>query len=455
MSVREINRYPELRTDRGVNRIIHYINTGNVPAGTQNILRYVQKYGPNSRFNVVNNDLFVQIDANHNIRVSRPTERDQIMQAIYNDEERGLGLGLGQFFRQVSSQSLNISKEDTDEFLKKQGNYQVLKPTFKQINKPIRSRGVNHIWSIDLIDMRAYNAIGNLQNKYIFSCVDLHSGKVWARAITNNKNDDDFPTLRDTFMDICNEAGTNPRIVKVDSEFAKGSIMTWFRQQNIKVIKSRSHVPTDNSVVERYNREIRKKIKSGFVRHNNLLWAPHLQTYVRNINNQKKIGENETPQEQWANGFNAPIPPAIPNAQIVQNRLQPRLTFRLRDIVRIQFYAINNKTRAREKNNIENKKNVVVFTPEVYKIFRLYGVGPTQQYALKKIHIPNVQPTATGQDEIIYNDDGFHYKRFYKSDLLKVGTRNVNNIIHSSLNPGTNASVLRRINKIEGHIDVV
>ena len=45
--------------------------------------------------------------------------------------------------------------------------------------------------------------------------------------------------------------------------------------------------------------------------------------------------------------------------------------------------------------------------------------------------------------------------KFYGSDLLKVGTRNPATIIHSSINPQTNASALRRINKIKGRIEVI
>ena len=455
MSVKQINNYPELRTNAGINRIINYKNTNVVPAGTQNIARYVQKYGPNTGFNVINNDLFFQLNPTTNLQVCRPTERDQVLQAIYDDEEKGLGLGLGQFFRQVSSAFLNIHKYHTDEFLSSQGDYQLTKPTFKHINKPIRSRGVNQIWSIDLIDMKAYSGPINNNRKYIFSCVDLYSGKVWARAISSRNNKANRHVLRTAFESICTEATVRPRIVKSDSEFAEGDIMDWFRQHNIKVIKSRSHVPTDNAVVERYNREIRKKIKAGFIRHNNVAWVAHLQTYVKNINNQKKLGEEYTPEDKWANGFNAPMAPMAPAGQIAQNRIQIRTNFRVRDIVRIKLYTVNNKTRAREKNGIESKKNVVNFTPEVYKVFRTYGVGQNKKYAVKKINIPNIQPTATGQDEIIFAPDGIHYMKFYGSDLQSVGTRTIADVIHTSLNPQTNASALRRINKIRGPIEVI
>ena len=48
-----------------------------------------------------------------------------------------------------------------------------------------------------------------------------------------------------------------------------------------------SYKPT-NGLAERMNREIKKKIKAGFVRNNNLEWVSHLQTYCDNINNQRQ-----------------------------------------------------------------------------------------------------------------------------------------------------------------------
>jgi hypothetical protein len=276
---------------------------------------------------------------------------------------------------------------------------------------------------------------------------------VFARAISNRENNDNNHTLTDTFDNICQTAQTTPRIVKCDSEFAQGHIMDYFRTHNIKVIKSRSHVPTDNAVVERYNREIRKKIRAGFVKRNNFAWVAHLDDYIENINNQKKTGENESPNEKWVAGYVAPVNPQ-PVAAIRRNNIHKDVNFRVNDVVRIKLYSINNKTRAREKNGMEASKNVINFTPEVYKIYRIYGNGATRKYAVKRLNIPNIQPTVTGIDEIIYEDDGFHYKKFFGSDLLKVGTRNRDNVNHTSIFPQTNTRALR-INKIKGNIDVI
>ena len=50
------------------------------------------------------------------------------------------------------------------------------------------------------------------------------------------------------------------------------------------------------------NQELRKKIRDGFVRRNNLEWVEHLQTYVDNINNQIPEGQKHSPNEIWTLG---------------------------------------------------------------------------------------------------------------------------------------------------------
>ena len=45
------------------------------------------------------------------------------MQEIYDDIRRSLRVGLGSFYHQITLSHLNISKQMTDAFLKKQGDY--------------------------------------------------------------------------------------------------------------------------------------------------------------------------------------------------------------------------------------------------------------------------------------------------------------------------------------------
>ena len=57
--------------------------------------------------------------------VVRPQDKDKILDSIYNDIKLGLGIGINQFFYQVSRLYLNISRAYTTDFLKRQGNFQI------------------------------------------------------------------------------------------------------------------------------------------------------------------------------------------------------------------------------------------------------------------------------------------------------------------------------------------
>jgi len=440
-TIRQINNYPELRTVIRFNRIIQYLNTGVIHPTIQNQNRYIEKYGPNSGFIMNNNDFFFHPNNNINLEVVRPDQKDIKLQLIFDDEERGLGVGLTQFFRQVCQTYLNINKTDSDNFLKKQGDYQLGRTPIKKVNKPIRSQGINQIWSIDLVDMTAYNMPAvNHNYKYIFSCIDLFTGKYFARPIFNRNNNINQTSLTDALDNICTVNNTWPSIIKCDGEFAVGNIREYMIQHQIKIIKSRSHVPTDNSICERINREIRKKIRAGFIRHNDFAWVDHLQIYVNNINNQKKDGQDMTPNQMWVQGYDRNNNVAQP-ARLMAN--QPQRRYRLNDLVRISLYAIDNKTRQRKKQHMETYKTAIFYTPEIYRIFRTYNRGVVRRYALIKPHIQNVQENPNDQDLILMADDNIHYEKFYSSDLLSVETRNINDIVHPSVFPQTTTRALR------------
>ena len=127
----------------------------------------------------------------------------------------------------------------------------------------------------------------------------MEIGKVFAQAITNNQNSQATPTLANAITAICADAFTHPHVIQGDSEFAGGDFRSWCAQNNVQFIRSTSYTPTSNEKVERANREMRKKIKAGLIHNNNLIWRPHLQKYVMNINNQQNSRTKLTPNQLW------------------------------------------------------------------------------------------------------------------------------------------------------------
>jgi transposase InsO family protein len=82
-------------------------------------------------------------------------------------------------------------------------------------------------------------------------------------------------------------------------EFTNNDLNQFCKDHKIIHRVAQSYKPTTNGLTERMNREIRKKIKAGFIRNNNLEWFSHLQTYCDNINNQRQSTTGYKPIELW------------------------------------------------------------------------------------------------------------------------------------------------------------
>jgi len=410
---------------------------------------YDKKFGDESGFQVRDNKLYYNPNENINLEVIKPINRVEKIQEIYDDIQRGLGVGLGSFYHQITLSYLNIPKQMTDSFLKKQGDYIVGRVPHKLVNKPITSKVCNERWGIDLIDMEAYyNPRVNGQNKYILTAVDYFSGRVFARPLLNRNNNNANPTLSNALNDICvNEAHTFPHIIQGDSEFAKGALLLWCQNNRITLIKTTSYTPNSNGKIERINREVRKKIKAGFVRNNNLSWSANLQDYIKNINNQQNSRNKLSPNQLWMEGYN----PHPDNHQVVDNpRLNDNMNiqdrqdynetkilsrakklvslgktpvFNVGDFVRIKLLVLNNDMRKARELNMGWNKIAVHYTPQIYQIVQAFhhprNFVRRDEYTLRNVSCGRI--IMSGNPQL----PGALPKKFFANDLIKTPIENV------------------------------
>jgi hypothetical protein len=356
--LRKLNNYPEFKTNAGINSIMVFIQSNNNARIFPNNIhtnrkkqRYNEKYNGNSGFVVQNATLFYRKpNLGIDLEVVYPNEKQQKISSIYNDVTKGLGTGLSQFYQQVSMKYLNIKKEDTDTFLRKQGDYVVTRLPRKQINAPIIAKIPNERWGIDLIDMSSYTENNENSPKWILSVVDYYSSKVFARHMPNKS----LVTIKSKMEDICQTNNTYPRILQADGEFHAGNpnqanvLERWCDEHNIEFVKTLSYTPTSNGKIERMNREIRKKIRAGFVRNNNNAWADQLQDYIDNINSQQIARTRHTPNALWAPGYD--------NANV--NRRNPFLNVNNNGRVEVNIPRRNDNMTAVDMRNIQQAKQI-------------------------------------------------------------------------------------------------
>ena len=149
--LRKLSLYPEFKTNDGIDGIINYITS--IEKGfellypktlnTRQMNRYDEKFS--NDFITTNNELFyaprINNDKNNKFSITmlvvRPQDKDEILDSIYNDIKLGLGVGINQFYYQVSRLYLNITRAYATDFLKRHGNYQIALHYHNPVNKPI------------------------------------------------------------------------------------------------------------------------------------------------------------------------------------------------------------------------------------------------------------------------------------------------------------------------------
>ena len=408
-----INAYPEFRTQAGIDAVRTAVANNAPPAGTpRQQARFTAKF-LNGHWVVANlppaqagvaghgaNRLFYRPTPAINLLLAYPDERQVFITRIYDDRTRGYGVGLQAFFSQIALTYTNIQKQYTDAFLKSHGNYQLQKTYHKRIISPIVAQTSNERWGIDLIDM-SFGSPANRTNRFILTVVDYFSGYVWARAITNKT----ALTIRNQLQNIVDTApprgsgGTYPSILQSDNgaEFQNNILTTWATANHINHIYTKSYDPTSNGKVERANREIRKKIRTGNIRNNNFEWLQHLPAYIENINNQINARSKMNAVGLWRQGH-APAHPVAQVAPLNNNSTQQEKemlqsqylhnrsvkwqhgtmpSFNVGDNVRVNVASLSSDYRKAIKEHTTNKLKIH-WSPVVSSIAQVYPPTPTR-----------------------------------------------------------------------------
>ena len=156
--------------------------------------------------------------------------------------------------------------------------------------------------------MTNYPPTGNHNMRYILTVIDYFSGKVWAQRVPNRNNNAASHTLSDEFEDIIqNETHMYPNSLICDSEFATGYFRFYLMSHHIQIRKALSFSPKTVGKVESHNKIVRTKIKAYLVRTNAVIWHPHLQDFIANINSQQQSTTKRTKNQIWSPGKNPPI----------------------------------------------------------------------------------------------------------------------------------------------------
>ena len=465
-NLKQVNAYPEFQTAAGINQVRQAVIANAPPAGltVAETNRFTQKF-LNGEWIVVaippnkqgvpghpNRRLKYRPVQEINLLVAYPDERVAFMDKIWKDRTRGYGLGLQAFYSQVSMSHLNIQKIYTDEFLTSQGNYQIQKtPIRKPVISPIVAKAANERWGMDLIDM-SFGPSAHRTDRFILTVVDFFSGYVWARRMLDRSALTTVNTLNDiiTTAPPQGSGGTTPHIIQSDhgGEFDNDTMRQFAANQinPIRLILTTSYHPRSNGKVERMNREIRKKIKAGFIRQNDNNWnVAMLRDYVKNINSQANQKSKMTATQLWTAGYNPPNAgplPAIPALANGNNQAQRNLinrqyqnvraarlthgalpTFAVGDLVRVSMFLLSREYRKKYKEHMGTNKFAVHWSPVISRVVRVY---PRTHRRLRELYGITVgdttgNPPPAGQTAILRK--GTYPYQFSGNQLTQAGSR--------------------------------
>ena len=348
-------------------------------------------------------------------------EIEALLTNLYENDVNMLAKGIKNVYKYVSSQYMNITRQEVENFLTKQKEFQLSGNVKQVVNKPIIEKKPNARWQIDLIDMENYKG-SNRGKIYILNCVDVFSRKLWLRALRNKASQ----TTADALQSILDEVQVTPSVVQTDggTEF-KDAFDTLLKTRHIFHLVNPAYTPNENAIVERSNREVRKVIRTLMLADSNFVWYDKLDIVENHRNNAYNETIKTTPNTIWSPD-KLPIDPdeetgdntklvarvnAIKSAIQKIKKYKQKDDFKVGDIVRVKMSSIFNYVRDVVKSK-NTKQLVVTYTPSTFEIIRKIkktGVLERNKYLL-----------LNSKGEFVRKKDGKGRKNFYASDLVLV-----------------------------------
>ena len=428
--MRTLNAYPEWHTKEKIDGIIEYVTKRrtkddnwypNYVKTTRQERTFTDKFSKD--WVVDDKRLFYNPSERLKIMVPYPDERQEMMEKLYKDQEKGAGLGLKAFYSQVCKYYLGITRKETNAFLRSRGNYHVSRDYKKRdYNRPVLSKTPNERWGLDLIDMTTYsndhkrdgkvipNEVAKYHNekgeyKYIMTIVDYFSKYVWARGLMSKSADEVLRVLKDIIKSPGEDGGaggTYPNILQTDNggEFVNADMESFIKSSSIKThIYTKPYISTSNALIENKNGTLRRKIRAGFLRHDDLEWYEHLPEYVVNMNVQKPTRGGYSAKELWSPLYtkvdkkkmldiDIEVDDKSTKKEIIQHQQailvkrakkqmdrteKPYRIFAKGDFVRVALTSLDNRMTKRHEKEGRGKLSIIKYTPEIFVVDVVYS----------------------------------------------------------------------------------
>lgn len=393
-----------------------YLDTKQVPSEVRYKSRFINKY---EGFIKLNNKIIYEP---FNLEVVPPDKKLTKLKEIYDNDKNILGKGAYNLFKYIQSKYIGITRNDVQQFIEMQSDFQMTQPASHRVNKPIVSKFPNQLWAIDLIDLQPYMS-SNYNWRYIMTVVDIFSRKIWLGKL---KYKEAVDTAAE-FERICNRATIQPNyLISDNGKEWLGEFKLFCEDNEIVQRFTRSYSPQANGIVERANKEVRKIIKAFILQNQNFRWYKSLAQIEENKNSAYHSAIKGIPNDVWINNKDKLTLRDLPETIVKDNpRLLARVSivkktlkqirkfkdqdnFKVGDVVRVKMSSIFANVRKLVKSG-DGKNLVVTYTPDTYRVSKVIipkGVLERKRYILENY---DDRPVTTKNNNIV---------QFYGSELL-------------------------------------
>ena len=266
-----------------------FIESGEIPVRFANSVEYQEAFERKWDGGKIQ-DNQVYIDGK---RVIAKEDINTILTETYLDP--GRQGGRDKMHHRLLQSYIGISRTSIMSFLRNNEAHQLHQPLPRpSVQQASNTRnGFLHA-QIDLIDMSTLAPLNN-GHHWILTYIDKFTKFAYALPLKNKSG----PVTLEGIKTILTKSPRFSKITQSDNgpEFKNRSLKNWLTQHNIKWVHSSSYHPQSNSVVERFNKSLKRMIYYHFTLFNTKKWNDVLPLLLENYNNAKHSSTGFTPIE--------------------------------------------------------------------------------------------------------------------------------------------------------------
>ena len=212
-------------------------------------------------------------------------DKQQLLKQIFYDPKRGLS-SAPNLYTAAKAMNAKITHKDVKDFLLHQSVKQIhLEQRAPKHFFPIKSRGPDHIWCIDLCDT-SRDAHHNSGYNWLFCCVDIATRYAWIVPLKNKE----ASTVTNAFLEILADPGNGhqkPELLMSDNDsaFISRTWKTMIKKENIHMSFADVGDHHKMGIIDAFIKTLRRLVESYRTAYKTQRYIDKIPVLLFNYNN--------------------------------------------------------------------------------------------------------------------------------------------------------------------------